>query len=159
MRILVLSDSHGALGNLRRVMLAEAAKADLVIHLGDGESDMARVAASFPEKEVLQVKGNCDFSSSAPAFGEREVPGPGGKPLKIFFTHGHLYQVKSGLYALTSAARDRKAGLVLFGHTHEPYEDYEDGLWIFNPGSLGSGRYGRVEIGEQGILTNLLRLV
>ena len=41
MRILVVSDSHGNDGNLRRAILAQP-KAEVVIHLGDGEEELLR---------------------------------------------------------------------------------------------------------------------
>lgn len=52
--------------------------------------------------------------------------------------------------------RERQADLLLFGHTHQPLTDYEDGLYLMNPGSLGyGGTYGYVDITPAGIVTNL----
>ena len=154
MRILVVSDSHGNDANLRQALLSQPT-AELVIHLGDGEAEVQRAKPSFPEKTFLQVRGNCDWGSTLPPSGEYVAEG-----VKIFYTHGHLYSVKSGLYNLVCAARERKAGIVLFGHTHAAVEDYEDGLYIFNPGSLNGWRpsYGTVDITEHGIVTNIINL-
>ena len=85
MRILVVSDSHGNDGNLRRAILAQP-KAEVVIHLGDGEEEWARAKRSFPEKMFLGVRGNCDFASSLPPAGEFTADG-----VKIFYTHGHCH--------------------------------------------------------------------
>ena len=41
MRILVVSDSHGNDSSLRRAILAQP-KAEVVIHLGDGEEELLR---------------------------------------------------------------------------------------------------------------------
>lgn len=65
----------------------------------------------FPSKEIFKVCGKT-----------------------IFVTHGHLYDAKSGLYRITSAAREAGADILLFGHTHMPLTLYEDGLYIMNPG-------------------------
>ena len=154
MRILVVSDTHGSDSNLRRAILAQP-KAELVIHLGDGEEEFLRAKRSFPEKMFLGVRGNCDWGSDLPATGEYAVDG-----VKIFFTHGHLYGVKSGLYTAVCAARERGAQVLLFGHTHQPYTDYDQGLYLMNPGSLsgwGAG-YGTLDITPQGIVTNLVKL-
>ena len=88
MRILVVSDTHGNDAGLRGALLAQP-KAEVVIHLGDGEEEVQRARGSFPEKMFLQVRGNCDWGSSLPVVGEYTVDG-----VKIFYTHGHLYGVK-----------------------------------------------------------------
>ena len=79
---------------------------------------------------------------------------------KIFCTHGHLYHVKSGLYTVVCAAREAGANLLLFGHTHEALETYDDGLYILNPGSCSGFRAtcGLVDISPAGILTNILHI-
>ena len=61
MRILVISDSHGQLGNLNKI-LKEAGKVDRVIHLGDavGQDEEIREMCGCP---VTIVRGNCDFYS------------------------------------------------------------------------------------------------
>lgn len=154
MRILVVSDSHGNDGNLRRAIMAQP-NAEVIIHLGDGEEEWIRAKRSFPEKMFLGVRGNCDFASSLPPTGEFTAEG-----VKIFYTHGHLYGVKSGLYTYECAARERGAQVALFGHTHNALTDYEDGLYLMNPGSLSGwpGTYGTVDITPQGIVTNIVKL-
>ena len=74
MRILVVSDTHGSDSDLRRAILAQP-KAELVIHLGDGEEEFLRAKRSFPEKMFLGVRGNCDWGSDLPATGEYTVDG------------------------------------------------------------------------------------
>lgn len=154
MRILVVSDSHGDAAALRRAILAQP-KAEVVIHLGDGEQEAARARADFPEKMFFQVRGNCDWGSTLPVTGTYEVDG-----VKIFYTHGHAYGVKSGLYNAVCAAREQRAQVLLFGHTHNALTDYEDGLYIMNPGSLSGWRagYGTLDITPQGIVTNTVKL-
>lgn len=154
MRILVVSDTHGNDRNLRQAILCQPT-ADLVIHLGDGEAETERARLSFPEKMFLQVRGNCDWGSSLPVTGEYTAEG-----VKIFYTHGHAYGVKSGLYTAVCAARERRAQVLLYGHTHNAYTDYDDGLYIMNPGSLSGWKasYGTLDITPQGIVTNVIQL-
>ena len=154
MRILVVSDTHGNDGNLRRAILAQP-KAEVVIHLGDGEEEMERAKSSFPDKTFLAVKGNCDLASSLPPLGEFTAEG-----VKIFYTHGHLDGVKSGQYTIVCAARERGAQVLLYGHTHNAFTDYEEGLYMMNPGSLSGWQasYGTLDITPQGIVTNVVKL-
>ena len=67
---------------------------------------------------------------------------------------------RQGLYNVCCAAREKKADIVLFGHTHQALAEYDDGLYILNPGSLhGSmGTYGIIDITKAGIVTNIVRL-
>ena len=58
MRILVVSDSHGNGGNLRRAIMAQP-NAEVVIHLGDGEEEWPPLGKMF-----LAVRGNFVFCLS-----------------------------------------------------------------------------------------------
>lgn len=155
MRILVVSDSHGMEGNLRRAVLAQP-QAEVVIHLGDGEEETERVKRNFPEKMFLQVRGNCDWYSQLPVSGVYTAG-----DARVFYTHGYAQGVKSGLYRAVCEAREQKAQVLLYGHTHEAVTDYEDGLYIMNPGALSGWRpsYGTLDITPQGIVTNIIKLV
>lgn len=150
----MVSDTHKDEASLRKAVL-EQTKAEIVIHLGDGADEAQKMKDSFPEKMFLMVRGNCDWGSTLPAIGEITVDGK-----KIFYTHGYSYNVKYGLGEAISAARSHKADILLFGHTHEALCDYEDGLYIMNPGSLfGSrGTYGIIDITEAGIVTNIIKI-
>ncbi len=154
MRILVVSDTHRDSGALLRAILREP-EAGTVIHLGDGAEEAEAMKLRFPLKKFLQVCGNCDWGSSLPLDGFLTV---GGK--NIFYTHGHTYNVKYGLADVESAARRRKADVLLFGHTHCPLSKYDHGLYILNPGSLNGteGTYGTLDITPAGIVTNVIRI-
>lgn len=154
MRILVVSDTHRDQYSLEQAILRQP-KAEVVVHLGDGEDETELVKRKFPEKMFLQVRGNCDWGSSLPADGEITLVGK-----KIFYTHGYTYDVKYGLYSICCTARDKKADILLFGHTHQALTEYDRGLYIMNPGSLhGSlGTYGIIDITPAGIVTNLIQI-
>lgn len=113
-----------------------------------------QIKPMFPEKMIVGVRGNCDFDSLLPWEEELSVEGK-----KIFFTHGYTYQVKMTLYNLECAARDRKADIALYGHTHQAEIEYRDGLYLMNPGSLhGSyGTYGIIDITPAGLVPNIVK--
>lgn len=154
MRILVVSDTHRDEFSLRKAILDQP-RAEIVIHLGDGVEEAQFMKQSFPEKMFLMVRGNCDWNCPLPAVGEFTADGK-----KIFYTHGHAYNVKMGLEDAKIAARDKKADILLYGHTHFATVDYEDGLYIMNPGSLygSEGTYGIIDITPAGIVPNILRI-
>ena len=152
LRLLVVSDVHGRTAALERVL--ELHPTADVIFLGDGLREVEDAAARYSRRRFILVPGNCDWSSQLPA---TRVELLGGK--RFFITHGHKYGVKYGLYTLEQAAREWQADVVLFGHTHTPYEAYEDGRYFLNPGSLGyEESYGYVDVTSAGILTGTARL-
>ena len=67
------------------------------------------------------------------------------------FSYGHPYNVKFGYENIIAEAKRRNADIVLFGHTHNQYTEYIDGLYIMNPGSVGmNGDYGVIDITSKG---------
>lgn len=150
MQILVVSDTHGDYTTFDRLVRSKP-KAEVVIFCGDGADDFEIVKRSYPDKMFIGVKGNNDWSSSLPY---RDVRPIGGK--RFFITHGHTENVKYGLSGLKFLAREQKADVVLFGHTHIPYYNYDDGLWIMNPGTLHRFEcsYGLIDIQNGQVLMN-----
>ena len=55
-------------------------------------------------------------------------------------THGHYYQVSLSLNYLREEARQRGVDIAMFGHTHRPVLEQEEGLTILNPGSISYPR-------------------
>jgi putative phosphoesterase len=152
MRILVVSDTHGDIFSLRLAIERQPA-ASMLIHLGDGEDDPNACSSYTSALKCVQVRGNCDFGSQAPPM---QVVFAAGK--RIFCSHGYAERVKYGDYELKEAARRQNADIALYGHTHSPVNYYEDGLYVFNPGSLHSGDYGVVDITKAGIVCINLKL-
>ena len=134
MKILIVSDTHGKHGNFIKALRAEE-PVDMLIHCGDteGEEDFIRQRTSCLSVPI--VKGNNDFFSHLPSDLELDVAG-----LHLFITHGHGYGVSMGTERLQEEANSRKVDIVMYGHTHRPMIEKEDGLWIINPGSLSYPR-------------------
>lgn len=152
MRILVVSDTHGDYFTLQRVVTAQP-KAEVVIHLGDGEEQSLQLITDFPDKMIVRLRGNGDWGSDLPPVKTLTLAGK-----KLLAMHGHTHNVKMGYYNAYMAAREEKADILLFGHTHNAMTDYDDGLYVMNPGSLhGSyATYGILDITSAGIVTNVV---
>lgn len=118
-KILVCSDTHQWTKPLRQIINRE--EPDLIFHLGDMLSDLP---------EAIGVIGNCDWM---PGDLERveEVEG-----LRFFLCHGHRLGVKYSLDTLWARAKQEKADVALFGHTHRRHQEKREGIHLFNPGSL-----------------------
>lgn len=157
MRIVVFSDSHNNYFVLKKIVTRQP-EAELFLHLGDGEREFALLRDTFPEKFMLGVRGNCDWASAGKVSDLVTVHGR-----RIFFTHGHAFGVKSGLEALANEAKNLRADIVLYGHTHIAECDYRDGIYFMNPGSVatsqqGAPSYGIADITDAGVFTNVVRL-
>ena len=142
MKILVLSDSHGAVSPMEQAV--ERTDPHLILHLGDCWRDGEKLQSRFPTIPLQQVPGNCDYRSGEPA--ERLLCLDN---FRILFCHGHTYGVKQSLIAAGFAAEEQNLDLFLFGHTHRPLVDWRGKTLFLNPGSIGDWRqpaYGVVTI-------------
>lgn len=137
-KCLVLSDSHGRAEALRTA-IKRRPDVDAVFFLGDGLNDLETVRNDIsPTTSLFAVKGNCDFCAyiDRPTYKVDSIT-LGDK--KIIFTHGDLYGVKYGMDGLIRLAEQTSADVILFGHTHEYHEEYINGVYYFNPGSVKGG--------------------
>ncbi|HHX51622.1 MAG TPA: metallophosphoesterase [Clostridia bacterium] len=133
MRLGILSDTHRKL-LLADVALEQMGEIDYLLHAGDHFEDAMELATgrSFSCKAVV---GNCDFFVAGPEEEILELEG-----VRLLLTHGHRYQVKSGYQGLLTRARALEVQAVIFGHTHRPQMEKEEGILLFNPGSIGAPR-------------------
>ncbi len=150
----MISDSHGNIRNIEYA-LENHPDANVVIHLGDGADDILDLEFVYQDKRFYQVAGNCDFNCPLPLVDELQVG-----QRHIFFTHGHEYHVKTGLDYIKFEAGKRYADIVLFGHTHLPVTEYENGLYLLNPGSIHGidGTYGVIDITSEDIAMCILKI-
>lgn len=157
MRILVLSDCHDRLFGARKALDREE-NATAIFYLGDGLSAMQRLVDDYPRLKLFSVAGNCDRCFDEPLTGIEKICGH-----TVFYTHGHLYNVKSGTDKLCETAKNLNADICLYGHTHIPDISYHNGIYFVNPGSVSYGRtskstYAVIEITSQGILPSIAEL-
>lgn len=134
MQFVLISDTHGDAVIIERVKRFYP-NADLFIHCGD--SELAADHESLQNVHVVQ--GNCDWRKRF----EDEIIIP-VENIKIFVTHGHLYNVKSSIMSLYYRAKEVGANVVCFGHSHLLGAEKIDDTVFLNPGSLRKPR-GRKE--------------
>ncbi len=149
-KLLCVSDSHGAVDKLSRVIKMHA-DADYLIHAGDGAGDLDYISG-IPQT-VIRVSGNCDMFDSTyyPMTDQRCV-----ENVKLCVRHGHRLDVKYGLSRAEYYMEENEIDLLIFGHTHDPLERCvrvgERLLYLFNPGSVRAGDYGLVTISDDKVL-------
>ena len=149
MKFLIVSDTHGDVTALDELVKRYRAGVDLVIHLGDHLVDFNEVMRDFPTRAGIGVLGNCDFASMY--LNARYEGSFSAEERRIFYSHGHKYNVKYGSEYIVSNAKLNKCDIVLYGHTHVRACEELNGVLVINPGSLSRPRDG--ERGSYAILT------
>jgi putative phosphoesterase len=131
-RVAVITDTHLGAGRpeLPPACAELIAGADLVIHAGDFSSVEALAAMRALRTPLHAVHGNVEAAAVM-----RELPemlAVGVEDVRIAVIHdagpagGRLARLR---------ARFPDAHAVVFGHSHMPLHEAEDGFQIFNPGS------------------------
>lgn len=135
MKVIVLADTHlyQATSELTGVCEKYCSDADLVIHLGDWVG--AAVLDYFFQFPLEAVAGNMDdrvIRERLPLHRNITVAG-----YRIGLAHGCGYE--RDLHGLLRR-QFPEARIILYGHTHRPLKQQQDGVLFFNPGSLLQGR-------------------
>lgn len=136
MKILIITDSHGNTNKIYDIISQESP--NIIMCTGDHSWDGEECSFAFPDIKFYIVRGNCDIFDRK--FNDNEIFDIDG--IKIFITHGHLYNVKKEMYTLEAIAEKYDVDAVCFGHTHIPYYEEKNGIKYFNPGALKDNRYG-----------------
>jgi predicted phosphodiesterase len=107
---------------------------------------------------VFAVRGNID--ERTPGLADiltLELFAAGAPPVvRALLTHIAVYGPKLRA-EVARLARERRASLVVCGHSHVPFIGADRGLFVFNPGSAGPRRFrlpilfGLIEVGPGGI--------
>lgn len=131
MKIGILSDTHlSAGGILPRQVWESLADTEIILHAGDIlTEDLLRDLALIAP--VYAVLGNCD----------RNIEGLPSKRVlccgkfKIGLTHGHLGAGKDTPDRAYHLFDGDQVDIIVFGHSHIPYQEVRNGVILFNPGS------------------------
>ncbi len=130
MKYLVISDSHGKVNYIKRIIEKEKDIKD-IIFLGDGIKDIVVIKAEMPHLNIYYVAGNVDTNKSIKTTEILNI-----KNYKVFLCHGDGYHVKMSLLPLRKECINKGYDIALYGHTHMQYYEYYNGLYLFCPGSV-----------------------
>ena len=146
MKIIVMSDTHiGRVSDgFRKICDRYCEDADLVIHLGDW--DRAPILDYMEQYPLEAVAGNMDDPLIRERLPSRRIITLGDRRIALVHGWGPGSDLRQRLKREFS-----DVDAVLFGHTHQELQLYDDGVFWFNPGSISHGR-GQFA-GSLGILT------
>ncbi len=129
-KILIFGDTHGCLSEIPFIKNVE--EYDYLLYLGDGYEEVERwIVKNKLQDKFVGVTGNCDDKPQVKRQKLIEI-----EQIKIFMTHGDIFDVKKDYKKIFSKAKDIGANIAMFGHTHYADNICVDGIYLFNPGSI-----------------------
>jgi putative phosphoesterase len=147
MKIVVISDSHGNIANLKHVLgFAEKIGAGAIIHCGDWDNIVAVETILSSKIPLYSVLGNADVD---PEIGKRlKVKGKGFDDNFLKF---EIDGRKIGItHSINNLVRDNNCDVVFCGHKHFKSEKVVNGVKTINPGPLYGQRpsFAVYDLGE-----------
>lgn len=131
MRILAFSDTHNDSAPMKKALAIY--KPHYVFHLGDRVKDINELQTIYNDVNFAGVRGNNDFLGSYPDEAEICIEG-----FRFYLVHGHRQGVKHTDEKIIKIAKEKKADVALYGHTHIADYQVVDGIHMLNPGSASS---------------------
>ena len=142
MKLFIISDIHGSLYYLKKVMeIFEKENYDKLVILGDelyhgprnplpkdySPKEVIEILNKYKDK-IIAVRGNCDSEVdqmvlSYPIMSDYSMIYLGNK--RVFLTHGHIYNIDNPLPM-------SEGDILLYGHFHIPMIEKKDERYFFN---------------------------
>lgn len=148
MKILILSDTHGSLPEVKTIVERESRETpiDLYLHAGDvlyhgprnplpggyTPADLATFLSQLPD--IRYVRGNCDSDVDQMVLEAETMPRTAWIQfgnVKIHMNHGDRMHEDERI----QVAKSEQAHLTISGHTHRSVLKRQDSVIVLNPGS------------------------
>ncbi len=131
MRIGVISDTHGLFDES---IISIFAGVDAILHAGD----IGKLEVIDRLEAIAQVFAVCGNNDTSMPFPNERVEQLAGRRVMIRHIFGELHQLKNAQRKTLELIRP---DIVIFGHSHRPYQQKLDNTILFNPGSAGPKRF------------------
>ena len=155
-RLVVVADTHSR-PHPEAASRIVAERPDAILHAGD-IGDLGVLDALAKLAPLVAVRGNIDTQGTGvPDVAVIELQTANAVVLTILMLHIAVYGPKLR-GDVAQLAKEKKADLVVCGHSHVPFVARDRGLVVFNPGSIGPRRpplpivFGVLEI-DKGAMT------
>jgi hypothetical protein len=162
MRIGVISDTHipERAKAIPQKILNEFKTVDMIIHAGDlAQANVLEQLRSVC-KDVRAVWGNMDPHEVRLILPQKEIIKVGKYKIGVMHGYGNPAYL---LDTLKEEFKSDNVNLVIFGHSHQPFNEKKDNIWYFNPGSATDdifapyNSYGIIEI-DDSIQTRIIKI-
>ena len=154
MKIGVISDTHipDRAKDVPQKILDDFKNADMIIHVGDLVDLSVLDRLKTVCNNVKAVWGNMDPDEVRAALPEKEVLKIGHYNVGVMHGYGAPNRL---IELLTSVFKDTNVNLIIFGHSHVPFNEKMEGILFFNPGSATDkifspyNSYGIIQINDK----------
>ena len=143
MRIGVISDTHvKTFSRIPAPIIKALAGVDLIVHAGDF-TEVDALEGLRALGELKAVCGNMDSDELRRILPQKDLFTVSGK--KIGLIHG-----SGGPWGIAGRVRKlyRNVDIIIFGHSHQSYNQYVEGSLLFNTGQARNS-FGLFTIGEE----------
>lgn len=142
MKYMVISDIHGNIHNLNKVLniyrIEDCSKllilGDLFNYGIDYNREDIIISLNLMKNNIIAVSGNCDNNISGVEFNMPYTYEINLNNKQLFLTHGHLYNKE---YLSKSSA-----DIIFMGHSHIASIEIVNNKLFVNPGSISKARRG-----------------
>ena len=140
MKIGVISDTHIPVSaqKLPQKVYDYFKDCDLIIHAGDAV-EVSVIEELGKLAETKAVRGNMDSLELKQRLPEKLVLNVGGKTIGVVHGKGPAFKVQDVVSGLFGGRMD----IIIFGHSHVPFNEKKDGTLFFNPGSATDKVFSR----------------
>ena len=137
-KIGVISDTHLMHANdyIRNIVKDYFADASIVIHAGDVVSLDVLDAFYEAGKDIIVVSGNMDNPGITNAFPSKQVLKIDEVTIGIIHGWGSPFGIRDRIRTEFSDVQ-----VIVYGHTHQSFNQVENGILFFNPGSPTDTRF------------------
>jgi len=154
LRITVLSDTHmpRKAKQLPDKVLKSIERTDAIIHAGDFMDITVLEYLRASTNYFQGVAGNNDGYDIYAELGQKKIIELNG--YRIGIIHGDGYHGTT-LQIVKHAFANEMVDVVIFGHSHKAYQEWDNGVLYFNPGSPTDKRrsprfsFGEINLGQQ----------
>ena len=162
MRIGVISDTHipERAKAIPQKILDEFKTVDMIIHAGDLVEPGVLERLRSVCKDVRAVWGNMDHLKVKSILPQKEIIKVGKYKIGVIHGYGNPERLVDNL---KEEFKNDNVNLVVFGHSHQPFNQKKDDIWYFNPGSATDDifasykSYGLIEINDE-IVTKIIKI-
>jgi uncharacterized protein len=157
MKIGVVSDTHS--NEVPQQVFAAFRNVDLIIHAGDF-ADIGVLKLFQKIKEVKAVWGNADGADIRKLLPAKQLITAGKFRIGVYHGEGPGTKV---LERVQQEFKKEKLNAVIFGHSHQAFNETIKGVLYFNPGSpndvcAANRSYGLLEVTDKGIVGTIIKL-
>jgi len=158
MKMGVVSDTHSL--EVPAHVIKDFQSVDLIIHVGDF-STVEDYKFFTGIQRVKAVYGNMDEAELRRKIPRRDVFEFGGLKFGLYHGEGSPEAV---LNFVINEFKNDKVDVVIFGHSHRPFNEMINGVLYFNPGSLTDvvrppfRSYGILEVKDKQVTAKIIKV-